>query len=79
MEGAPALPPHRSSADGVGFFSSGPVTSAVAGPLSVHGEDTMRESPQSEKRFFTVGDGSGLEREDRFHRQELQLALRNRG
>src|SRR6266511_2463774 len=39
----------------------------------------MHEEPQSEKRFITIGDGSGLEREDRFHRQELQLAFRNRG
>jgi sulfane dehydrogenase subunit SoxC len=39
----------------------------------------MREQPEGEKRFVTVGDGSGLEQEDRFHRQELQLAFRNRG
>lgn len=30
-------------------------------------------------RFPTVGDGSGLDHSDRFHREELQLALRNRG
>ncbi len=31
------------------------------------------------RRFATVGDGSGLFSEDRFSREELQLALRNRG
>ena len=30
-------------------------------------------------RFPAVGDGSGLERGDRFHKEEIQLALRNRG
>lgn len=30
-------------------------------------------------RFRTVGDGSGLVGEDRFYREEVQLALRNRG
>jgi DMSO/TMAO reductase YedYZ molybdopterin-dependent catalytic subunit len=32
-----------------------------------------------EDRFRTVGDGSGLAREDLFFREEVQLALRNRG
>ena len=32
-----------------------------------------------EQRFRTVGDGSGLAREDLFYREEVQLALRNRG
>ena len=30
-------------------------------------------------RFPTVGDGSGLEHEDKFYREEVQLAFRNRG
>ena len=30
-------------------------------------------------RFHAVGDGSGLEKGDSFHREEIQLALRNRG
>jgi sulfane dehydrogenase subunit SoxC len=30
-------------------------------------------------RFPAVGDGSGLERGDSFHKEEIQLALRNRG
>ncbi|PKB84019.1 MAG: sulfite oxidase [SAR202 cluster bacterium Io17-Chloro-G9] len=30
-------------------------------------------------RFPTVGDGSGLEQDDRFYREEVQLAFRNRG
>jgi len=32
-----------------------------------------------EGRFRTVGDGSGLVQEDLFYREEVQLALRNRG
>ena len=32
-----------------------------------------------ESRFRTVGDGSGLTHEDLFSREEVQLALRNRG
>jgi DMSO/TMAO reductase YedYZ molybdopterin-dependent catalytic subunit len=32
-----------------------------------------------ERRFRTVGDGSGLCQEDIFYREEVQLALRNRG
>ena len=31
------------------------------------------------RRFRTVGDGSGLAQEDTFHKEEVQLALRNRG
>src|SRR5436309_9698916 len=31
------------------------------------------------KHFPTVGDGSGLAETDTFYREELQLALRNRG
>lgn len=30
-------------------------------------------------KFKTVGDGSGLEKDHRFHKEELQLAFRNRG
>ena len=30
-------------------------------------------------RFPAVGDGSGLEAEDKFYREEVQLAFRNRG
>lgn len=33
----------------------------------------------AERRFRTVGDGSGLAHEDLFYREEVQLALRNRG
>ena len=33
----------------------------------------------AERRFRTVGDGSGLVHEDLFYREEVQLALRNRG
>ena len=33
----------------------------------------------AENRFRTVGDGSGLNHEGHFSREEVQLALRNRG
>ncbi len=34
---------------------------------------------RQEPRFLAVGDGSGVEPEDRFYREEVQLASRNRG
>jgi len=40
----------------------------------------MKEQrPEEPGRFTTVGDGSGVEQSDRFYREELQLAFRNRG
>ena len=38
----------------------------------------MREAPDR-NRFPEVGDGTGIAHDERFHREELQLALRNRG
>src|SRR3974390_1495000 len=37
------------------------------------------EATRSERSFPAVGDGSGCAKTDTFFREELQLALRNRG
>jgi hypothetical protein len=39
----------------------------------------IEQRPEEPGRFATVGDGSGVEPGDRFYREELQLAFRNRG
>jgi DMSO/TMAO reductase YedYZ molybdopterin-dependent catalytic subunit len=39
----------------------------------------MKESKTEEGLFPTVGDGSGLDRDEKHFREEIQLALRNRG
>jgi hypothetical protein len=37
------------------------------------------ERKTTEKKFPAVGDGTGVDQTDRFFKQEVQLALRNRG
>ena len=39
----------------------------------------MEEQKTANKYFPTVGDGSGLAQTDGLYKEELQLALRNRG
>jgi sulfane dehydrogenase subunit SoxC len=40
---------------------------------------SLRMAPEKRSRFRTVGDGSGIEQSDNFTREEIVLALRNRG